>query len=157
MRFPVLFKRQKGSVSTDPALGSDTPPTNVAAAANADNVVFCRIRDVNGWPCHRIAFAWHTTGASPVAINFDAYFWEDRSSRWYKINDASISAKPDQLYFFDTATILEQPTSTASISAASSSATAGGMEVMLIATDPGSAVNGVYTIVAGPDMTPVGT
>lgn len=157
MRFPVLFKREKGSASTDPALGSDAVPTNAEPTMKNDNVVFCRVRDTNGWPCHRIAFAWHTTGSTPVALNFDAYLWEDASNRWFKINDAAVSAKPDQLYFFDTATILEQPVSSAGLGSPTSPATSGGMEVMLVATDPGAAVDGVYTIVAGPDMTPVGT
>jgi hypothetical protein len=61
MRFPTVFRRQKGSVSSDAALGSDSAPTTGAAKSTADNVVFCKQRDVNGWPCHRIAFCWMQT------------------------------------------------------------------------------------------------
>ena len=157
MRFPTVFKREKGAASSDPALGSDAAPTTTPAKANADNVVFCALRDLNGWPCQRIAFCWTTTASTPTAMNFDAYFWEDATAHWYKINDTAISAKVNQLYFFDTVTILEQRATNAMLSNPGSPAQAGGMAVMLVMTDPGAQVTGVFTVAAGPDLTTVGT
>jgi len=157
MRFPTVFKRRKGGATSEALLGSDTAPTTTPAAFNTDNVVFCGLRDLNGWPCHRIAFCWTTTASNPTAMNVDAYFWEDATQHWYLINDSHVSAKVNQLYFFDTATILEQRATNATLGNPGSPAQAGGMSIMLIVTDPGAQVNGVFTFAAGPDMTPVGT
>jgi hypothetical protein len=157
MRFPTVFKRRKGGVTSEALLGSDAVPTTVPAAFNTDNVVFCALRDLNGWPCQRIAFCWTTTAGAPTVMNFDAYFWEDATQHWYKINDAVIAAKVNQLYFFDTATILEQRATGAMLGNPGSPAQAGGMAVLLVMTDPGAQVNGVFTVAAGPDLTTVGT
>ena len=54
-------------------------------------------------------------------------------------------------------TILENVASGTNLGQPGSPGQAGGMAVMLVANDPGSQLNGVFTIAAGPDMTPVGT
>jgi len=246
MRFPTVFRRQKGSASADPALGSDAVPSTSSASAKSDNVVFCALRDLNGWPCQRIAvgffqssflytitsagtappvvtltgstptlvaieidvnntaggtalgqalFQWklngvvqqagqataasfvlgttgltahfsagpytndnvYTSHAATTHMNLDAYFFEDATQQWFKINDSAIDAKPAQLYFFDTVTILEQRATNAMLGNPGSPAQAGGMAVMIVPSDPGSQLNGVFTFVAGPDLTTVGT
>jgi hypothetical protein len=157
MRFPVTFKRQKGGASTDPALGSDTPPTTTPPTAGTDNQLTCRVRDVNGWPVQRIAVCWTTTAGAPVAINGDLYFWEDATAHWYKINDTVLSLKPNQLFFFDVATIGEPAPTTKNLLAPGGYAESGSLELILILTDPGAAVAGVYNVAMGPDLTTVGT
>jgi len=247
MRFPTFFQRQKSvGGSTLAALGSDAAPTNVPPSIAADdNLMVCRLRDTNGWPCHRVAvcftqvlfggytvsgvgatiqavtltgttksvlaieiditatgirgvatFSWKlggvvqqtgqtvaatfvlgTTGltanfpagtytngdvyssvfAATTTLNMDAFFWENTSQHWYKINDSALAVKPNQLFFFDTVTILEAPPTNQNLLGAGSPAQAGAMEVILVVSDPGTAAVGVYNIVAGPDMTPVGT
>jgi hypothetical protein len=160
MRFPKTFKRQKGGSSGDPALGSDTPPTTTPPSeAVSDNLLTCRLRDVNGWPVQRIGVCWNTTAGSPTPLNGDLYFWEDATGHWYKINDAPLSLKPAQLFFFDTVTIGEPAPLTKNLLAAGggSYAEAGSMEVMLVLTDPGAQVAGVFNVAMGPDLTTVGT
>jgi hypothetical protein len=157
MRFPTVFKRQKGSASTDPALGSDAAPTTTPPSQNNTNVVFCRQRDVNGWPAQRIAFCWNTSASSPTAMNVSAYFWEDATQHWYLINATPLSAAAGQLYFFDCVTILEAPPLSASLSNPATPAQAGGMAIAIVVSDPGSQVTGVFQFAAGPDMSTVGT
>ncbi len=160
MRFPKTFKRQKGGASVDPALGSDTVPTVAAPSeAASDNLLTCRLRDVNGWPVQRIAICWNTIAATPTALNGDLYFWEDATAHWYKINDTVLSLKPAQLFFFDTVTIGEPAPLAKNLLGAGlgSYADAGSMEVMLVLTDPGAQVSGVFNIAMGPDLTTVGT
>ena len=157
MRFPASFKRQKGSASTDPAIGSDATPTTVAPAASNDNVLTAKLRDINGWPVQRIAVGWTTTAASPVALNGALYLWEETSGHWYLIQ-SGVSLPPNQLVFFDVCTISEPtPVDRNLYKSSSASNSAGAIEVMLIVTDPGTAVNGVYVFVMGPDLTTVGT
>jgi hypothetical protein len=246
MRFPTVFKRQKGSASSDPVLGGDSAPTTTAPAATADNVLSCRIRDVNGWPVQRIAvcfsqvgfaytvtsagtnppvvtltgttssllaieidvndvtggtalgqalFTWklggvtqatgvataahvalgstgvtanfsagpyannnvYTSHDAVTAMNVDAYFWEDETRTWYKINDAALSVKPNQLFFFDTVTVIEPPATAKQLTSSGSAAQAGAMSIMIVPSDPGSQGNGVFQFAAAPDLTTVGT
>jgi hypothetical protein len=160
MRFPKSFSRRKGGAGSVPVLGTDaaptiTPPSEVAS----DNVMTCKIRDINGWPVQRVGVCWSSPDAvTPTALNMDLYFWEDTTTHWYKINDTPLSVKPAQLFFFDTVTISE-PTvrSKDMLSAIGASSQAGAMEVMLVVTDPGAQVNGTYNIAMGPDLTTVGT
>jgi hypothetical protein len=158
MRFPKFFTRQKGGASTDPALGSDAAPTNIPPSeAASSNLLTCKIRDINGWPVQRIAVCWTSTAGALVALNGDLYFWEDSLQYWFKVNDVALSLKPNQLFFFDTVTIGEPTPTTKSLTSPGSPAQAGSMEVMLVVTDPGAAVNGVYQVAFGPDLTTVGT
>jgi hypothetical protein len=197
MRFPLTFQRRKGGSGSVPVIGGsqDAAPVSTPPSAKADNILFCGLRDVNGWPIQRIAICWTletnsytlaaagtappavtlsgttsgrpavtieiditltgirgvatfqwllngvvqqtgqltaatfalgTTGLTanfpagtytndnvytssptvPTAFNVDAYFWEAATGRWYKINDTALSVKPNQLFFFDTVTIV---------------------------------------------------
>lgn len=162
MRFPLSFQRQKGVAgSAIPAIGSDAAPTSTAVLqgtppnAQQDNLLDCKLSDINGWPVQRIVVAWSCTGANPVALNGDLYFWEELTARWYKINDAALSLKPNQLFVFDTFAIATPVINTAGLP--TGKAQAGGMQVQLVVADPGAAVNGTYTFVLGPDTTTVGT
>ena len=157
MRFPQTFRRQKGSVSSDPALGSDAVPTTSPPLANQDNVLSCKLRDVNGWPVQRVAVCWTTTATSPTPLNANLYFWEDATQHWYLINATALSLLPNQLYFFDTATISEPTPTAATLAKAGSPAQAGAMSVYLQLIDPGSQVNGVFVVAMGGDLTTVGT
>lgn len=245
MRFPVVFRRQKGSVTTDPALGSDVAPTTTPPADNADNIVFARQSNINGWPCHRIALCWnqslfaytvtaagtapptvtltgttptkvtieidvndttggtalgqakfqwklngttqqtgqttaatfvlgttgltanfgagpytndnvYTSSATTTSLKFDAYFWEASTQNWYKINDTVLTAKPSQLYFFDTVTVMESAPRAAQFGQPGSPAQTGAMAVMVVPQD-NSQINGQFTIALAADLTPVGT
>jgi hypothetical protein len=160
MRFPVMFRREKGGASSDPALGSDSDPrtTQKPPVAGTDNLLTCKLRDPNGWPTQRICIAWTTTAAAPTALNANLFFWEDRSLAWYLINSAPVSMSEGQLYFFDTCTILEPtPLGSSLTSPNSNPPSAGSMELLLVLSDPGAQVNGVFVVVMGPDMTTVGT
>jgi hypothetical protein len=164
MRFPTLFQRQKGvggsallAIGADPAPTSTTILQGTPPNAQQNNVLACKMADLNGWPVQRIVVAWSCDGAAPVALNGDLFFWEDRSARWYKINDTALSLKPNQLFVFDTFCICAQAPLQAGLGNPNSSANAGSMEIMLVVSDPGAAVNGTYTFVMGPDVTTVGT
>jgi hypothetical protein len=156
MRFPLTFRRQKGSASTDPALGSDSAPTTTPPG-KSDNLLQCKIRDVNGWPVQRIAVCWTTSAGSPTALNGDLYFWEAATAAWYKINDTSLSLKPNQLFFFDVVSISEPTPVTSTLGQPGSPAQAGSIDVMLVLSDPGAQVSGVFNVAMGPDLTTVGT
>jgi hypothetical protein len=156
MRFPATFRRQKGGASADPALGSDSAPTTTPPSSQ-DNVLACKIRDINGWPVQRIAVCWTSTGGGLVPINGDLYFWEAATQHWYKINDAPLSLKPNQLFFFDVVSISDPPITGAALKASGSSGQAGALQVQLVLTDPGAAAAVTYVVAMGPDLTTVGT
>jgi hypothetical protein len=159
MRFPVTFSRRKGGVAPPPLVGSDAAPTTQAPSENtSDNLLTCRLRDVNGWPVQRIAVCWSSADAvTPTPFNADLYFWEDASSHWYKVNDAPLSLKPNQLFFFDTVTICDPAPRSKTLLSSGSYAEAGSMEVLLVVSDPGAQVAGTYVFAMGPDLTTVGT
>lgn len=154
MRFLQTFRRQKGAASTDPLLGSDAVPTTKAPVQNTDNLLTAKFRDINGWPVQRIGVCWTTQAANPVALNGDMYFWEEALQHWIKINDTALSMKPNQIFFFDIMTVSDPTPTTSTLGVIAS---AGSIEVFLVVSDPGTAVNGVYTFALAPDLTTVGT
>lgn len=160
MRFHKTFSRQKGGATPPPALGGDAVPTTVAPTASADNVMSCKVRDIAGWPVQRIVVGWTTVAANPVALNADLYIWEKATSHWYKLNDTALSVKPNQLAYFDVAGLIEPMSNSKNVlgtSGQSPQATSQSIDVMLVMSDPGAAVNGTYIIGMGPDLTTVGT
>jgi hypothetical protein len=60
MRFPLTFQRRKGGSGSVPVIGGsqDAAPVSTPPSAKADNILFCGLRDVNGWPIQRIAICW---------------------------------------------------------------------------------------------------
>jgi hypothetical protein len=158
MRFPVTFTRRKVVAGPSPLVGSDAAPTTTAPSAKADNILFCGLRDCNGWPVQRIAICWSSPDAvTPTPFNVDAYFWETATGHWYKINDAALSVKPNQLFFFDTVTISAPTATNSTINQAGSPSQPGGMEIFIVVSDPGAQVNGTYNFAVGGDLTTVGT
>ena len=159
MRLPVVFIRQKGG-GTPPAIGSDAVPTTAPPTSANDNVMSCKVRDINGLPIQRIVACWTTTAGAPVALNGSLYQFEKATQHWYLVNSAPLSIPPNQLVFFDVASIAEAPSNKANVmgtAAAGVSATANTIDVMLVVSDPGAAVAGTYTIAMGPDLSAVGT
>lgn len=159
MRFQKTFQRQKGGTPASvPAIGSDAAPTTTPPQDATTNLLSCRLRDINGWPVQRIVVGWNSANAvTPTPFNADLYFWEDASQCWYKINDTPLSLKPAQLYVFDTFAVSEPPPTQAFSNQPGSPSQAGSMDVMLVVSDPGAQVNGLYTFVMSPDVTTVGT
>lgn len=159
MRFHKTFQRVKPAAGggSPPTLGSDAAPTTAAPTAQQDNVLSCKIRDINGWPVQRIAVGWTTTGANPVALNGDLYVWERTIGHWFKINDTALSLKPNQLFFFDIVSMIEPVSNAQNVIGSGPRAASDSLDVMLIVTDPGAAIAATYVIGMGPDLTTVGT
>lgn len=160
MRFPLTFQRQKGG-GTPPVLGGDAMTTAKQQkykdpSLPFDNVLETALRDVNGWPVQRVVAGWWTSAATPVALNANLYFWEEATGFWFLVNPTPVSMTPGGLYFFDTASIVEPRPTSAQLASPGAAASAGGMTVMLVLSDPGTAVNGIYNVTMGPDMSTVG-
>ena len=152
MRFPLMFQRQVGGASSDPALGSDTVPTHVSGPTEqkllaGKNVLQTRLQNIVGWPVQRVAigYAYAGVGVAPN-LSCDAYVWEDESERWYKVTDTPVTLKPYQLTFIDSPIMIDTPRA-----GSSGASSPGALEVLFIVSNGGAPVNGVYTIVAGGD------
>jgi hypothetical protein len=152
VRFHTTFTRIKGGGT--PVLGADTAPTT-APPSNQDCVMSCNVRDIAGWPVARIAAAWTTTAAVPVALNGSLYIFEKSLAHWFLINATPLSMAPNQLCFFDVASLIEQVSNKGNVVAGQ--ATKQSIDVYLLMADPGAAVNGTYQIGMGPDLSNVGT
>lgn len=163
MRFPVTFQRQKGGTPANvPAIGTDTDPRTVgppqvAPTPKLTNVLFTKIRDANGWPVQRIAACFTTTAANPTALNASFFLYESATGAWYLINSTPLSMTPGVLYFVDCIAVSEPSPTTSQLGKPGSPAQAGSLEVMMVVSDPGSQVNGLFTFAMGPDLTTVGT
>jgi hypothetical protein len=158
MRLPVVFTRQKGG-SGSPAIGSDAVPTTAPPTVSNDNVMSCRCRDINALIVQRIVACWTTTAGAPVALNGSLYQFEKSTQHWYLVNATPLSIPPNQLVFFDVASIAEAPANKSNVMGSASygtAATANTIDVMLVVSDPGAAVAGTYTIAMGPDLSTVG-
>lgn len=155
MRLPVTFQREKGGTNPPATLGSDAVPTNAAPTTNNGNVLSCKIRDINGWPVQRIAVAWWTAAANPIALTGSLYIWDEGMARWFLLNAAPLSMPPNQVSYFDVPAISEPPSNAKAILAGI--ATSNSIDVMLIVTDPGAAVAGTYTFGMGPDLSNIGS
>lgn len=160
MRLPVVFYREKGGTNPPATLGSDAAPTNAPPSSTNDNVLSCKIRDIVGCIVQRVAVAWWTSAATPVALNGSLYAWDEGMNRWFLLNATPLSMPPNQVVYFDVPAIAEPPSNAKSVLGTGqngASATSNTIDVMLIVTDPGAAVNGTYNIGMGPDLSSIGS
>lgn len=148
MYFPIYFKRQKGAVSQDPALGVATDPAPVfgtAALARTDTILNAKIGGV-GNQIQRVAVGYWFSGGSGADLTATLWAFDRNSACWYKA--ATGTLKDGEVTYFRVPYLADPPQTAANMSKPSS----GGGEYYLSVADPGvGAGNGVYHFVMGPD------
>jgi hypothetical protein len=153
MRFPTVFKRYVGSVPTGATvLGGDTLPSGPPNAQTADNCLFSRFSNINGWPVHRIAVTYKgPTGAKVLAAQM--YFFEDATQTWYAIG-ASVNMTAGTVSFFDVIALLDRPhSSSAAGGSPEDSPQSGSAAMLLMVSAAGSDPAGEYDFAMAPDLT----
>lgn len=151
MRFPTLFRRQKGSASSDPALGDSEPTISTGApASNADNVLVAKVGSI-GNPSHRIAigFRFDPNGGGGTTGTLTAKVWayDSNSEKWYLCGSATLT--DGQLSFVRVPYIADPPQTSGNLG----KPTSGGATYLITVADPGAGSGtGIYTFVAGPDL-----
>lgn len=149
MRFHKKFARQVGAVSGDPLLGSDTAPS-AATQVSADNCLNARFKDIDGWPCHRVAIAYkYTGGGTPLPLNADLYIWDDLLEDWFIVATGVVLTP-------STITFVEMPGLQPPPAKPGEGATAGSIEAVLVVNANAVDDNGVYEFAMAPDQTTPG-
>lgn len=140
MKFEFKFVRNKGATDANKVLGSDTLPAT-GPGANMDNVIQGKCVSINGFPVERLAIGYFAAGGGAVALKCDLYMWDTGTSQWFHLG-AQLSLAQGAITFADVIAAMDHR----------SGQPAGGYEIALIVTDPGTAPNGDHTIVVAPDM-----
>ena len=149
MKFPTSFVRWVGTVPAGGiALGGDSTLPTGPAAITADNVLFSKFNNVNGWPTHRIAVTYKGPTSAPSVVG-RMYFYESTTGSWYKIG-ADVTLAPGTVSFFDVVAILEMPNTQANLAQATPGSIAQFLQVDLPAGSPAA---GAYTFAMAPDLT----
>jgi len=154
MRFPNKFVRYIGA-GLSPLLGSDVDPTTLSPYVQKqylgnDNVLVSRTLNVGGFPMQRVAIGWSYSGAgAPAVAPVTVFIWDDNSERWYKVYHASVVSIPvNNITFLDVCTLLDFPHTTPGAGMLPT----GALEYAILVGAPVAAPDGMYTIIAGCDV-----
>lgn len=147
MRFPVYFKRRKGSGS-DPLLGSDTKPTvaskkldYTSPAGPGDNILSHKLQR----PMNRVAVGWwyEGGGAAPANLPVTIYVWDETSEKWYEA--ATGTLEDGTITYLKCVALADPPQTTANLGQPQH-----GVDVLIVVED-NTGADGTYHFVAGPD------
>jgi hypothetical protein len=148
MRLPKVFARDKGG-GTHAALGSDAIPTTLGPSETRyDAMVEARMAPATAYGvAMKLAVATSYTGAAapPGDVQGDVYVWEDATARWYRVNDAPVTLSAGRIAYFALPSIADSAPRSADLGRAGP----GGIEALLLVSDPGAASVGTYTFALG--------
>jgi hypothetical protein len=150
MRFPMSFQRRHGGAGPIKQFSDDVIPTTTPPGPGNDNVLSCRLWNLNGWPVQRIVVGYVASAGIMDAPTADLYMWEETLGAWLKLNGSSVTLTQNGVAYFDVPTIAEP----APVQKNLTSPSAGSLDVMIIiaATD-----DATYTFAMAPDVTTIGT
>lgn len=141
MRFPVYFKRQKGSVSTDPVLGSDSAPTvSSGPQKNKPHILSHKMTR----PMKRVDVGyWYEGAGTAVTLSVALWVFDENSLKWYLASTGTLTN--GQITYLRCPFLADPPPTSVNLNNPSH-----GTDVMIIVSD-NSGPDGVYHFVAGPD------
>lgn len=137
MRFGKKFVRRVGGTTSDPVLGSDSPPAGIPASG--DNQFDWKVSNVHGFPIQRLVVGYAGPGGA-AALVATLYVWDDLSLNWFK--SEAVTVQPGALTWFDCPTLGDSSNGTS----------AGAINVALVVAAAGGDPAGLYTFSLGADL-----
>jgi hypothetical protein len=148
MNFHRVFYRYLGGGGPPGSivLGTDTVLTR-APTGNDDNIMFSNVKNIDGWPVHRVAVGY-VAPTGTAALPATGYIWEAQLGAWLQVGPAG-TLTPGQVTFFDTVALIDSSVNQSGLDQGSPSR--GNLAFMLIVGATG-APNGVHKFAIGADL-----
>lgn len=141
MRFQTYFKRQKGSASSDPLLGSDAAPiVSDPKRAPVTNGFEHRAID-----CERIAVGyWYEGGGGAVTLPVTLWVFDEESGKYYQASTGTLTN--GQITYLRCPILAPPPQTQANLTKPNQ-----GVSILIQIAD-NTGPTGIYHFGAGPDL-----